>query len=253
MEGLPTVPCDVGWSDVGRGTARRHCSSISRWTGPRTPRGRARRLELRGPCARKVVALLGVEDVVVVDAGDALLVMSGTGGRMCGTSSARWSRSSPTHRPETGGPMPIILSLLFACGPQPLEFATSVEGCQDVEFDQTAEPTLEYSAEDPVQVWLNGVWLPQDSVLDASVSSEDGIIAVSEAWTEGASKTPSALRRRSRLKTPAQAATRSSGTAMAATSPSIPSCSRSVAIARHRAGHRHHRAGWQFPCRTTAR
>ena len=84
--------------------------------------------------------------------------------------------------------MPIILSLFFACGPQPLEFTTSVEGCQDVEFDQTVEPTLEYSVGDPVRVWLNGVWLPQDSVLDASVSSENGIIAVSEAWTEGTSE-----------------------------------------------------------------
>lgn len=85
--------------------------------------------------------------------------------------------------------MPILLSLLFACGPQPLEFTTSVEGCRDVSFDEAAEPTLDYSVDAPVQVWLNGVWLPDDSVLDASVSYEDGIIAVSEAWTEGTSET----------------------------------------------------------------
>jgi len=85
--------------------------------------------------------------------------------------------------------MPILLSLLLACGPQPLEFTTSVEGCRDVSFDEAADPTLDYSVDDPVQVWLNGVWLPDDSVLDASVSYEDGIIVVSEAWTEGTSAT----------------------------------------------------------------
>ena len=83
--------------------------------------------------------------------------------------------------------MPILLSLLLACGPQPLEFTTTVEGCRNVSFDETVEPTLDYSVDEPVQVWLNGVWLPEDSVLDASVSYEDGIIAVREAWTAGTS------------------------------------------------------------------
>lgn len=84
--------------------------------------------------------------------------------------------------------MPILLTLLLACGPQELQFVTSVEGCQDISFDETADPTLEYSAEEPVAVWLNGVWLPQDSVLDASVSTDGGIISVTEAWSEGTSE-----------------------------------------------------------------
>ena len=86
--------------------------------------------------------------------------------------------------------MPILLSLVLACAPQALEFSTSVEGCRDVSFDETVEPTLDYSLDEPVQVWLNGVWLPEDSVLDATVSYEDGIIAVREAWTEGAAADP---------------------------------------------------------------
>lgn len=84
--------------------------------------------------------------------------------------------------------MPVLLTLLLGCGPQELQFTTSVEGCRDVSFDQEADPSLEYSAEDPVQVWLNGVWLPEDSVLDASVSTDGSIIEVSESWTEGSSE-----------------------------------------------------------------
>ncbi len=84
--------------------------------------------------------------------------------------------------------MPILLTLLFACGPSELQFATSVEGCKDISFDDDADPTLEYSAADPVQVWMNGVWLPEDSVLDASVSTDGGIIEVTESWSEGSSE-----------------------------------------------------------------
>jgi hypothetical protein len=84
--------------------------------------------------------------------------------------------------------MPVLLTLLLACGPQELQFATSVEGCKDITFDEGGDPTLEYSASEPVQVWLNGVWLPEDSVLDASVTTDGDIIEVSESWSEGTSE-----------------------------------------------------------------
>jgi len=76
MDGLLTIPCDVGWSDVGtwhsaapllppapggRGLAR-HITAVD-----------ASGCVVHAP--RKVVALLGVDDLVVVDTPDALLVM----------------------------------------------------------------------------------------------------------------------------------------------------------------------------------
>ena len=84
--------------------------------------------------------------------------------------------------------MPMLIALALACGPQELRFTTSVEGCRDITFEADADPTLEYSAVDPVQVWLNGVWLPEDSVLDATVTADRGVISVDETWSEGASE-----------------------------------------------------------------
>lgn len=77
LPGLLTVPCDIGWSDVGTwGSAAALL--------PAAPggRGRARHIvaiDTQGcivHAPQKVVALLGVEDLVVVDTPDALLVMS---------------------------------------------------------------------------------------------------------------------------------------------------------------------------------
>lgn len=77
LEGLLTIPCDVGWSDVGTW----HSAAPLL---PAAPGGRARARHVVAVDAtgcvvhapQKVVALLGVDDLVVVDTPDALLVMS---------------------------------------------------------------------------------------------------------------------------------------------------------------------------------
>jgi mannose-1-phosphate guanylyltransferase len=77
MAGLLTIPCDVGWSDVGTW----HSAAPLMPAAP-GGRGRARHITAidASGCVvhapRKVVALLGVDDLVVVDTPDALLVMS---------------------------------------------------------------------------------------------------------------------------------------------------------------------------------
>jgi mannose-1-phosphate guanylyltransferase len=77
MQTLLTVPCDIGWSDVGTW----HSAAPLLPSAP-GGRGLARHVVARDAdgcvvhAPDKVVALLGVEDLVVVDSGDALLVMS---------------------------------------------------------------------------------------------------------------------------------------------------------------------------------
>ena len=85
--------------------------------------------------------------------------------------------------------MILILATMLACKPQPLTFVTSAEGCQSINFDERGDPTLESSVDDPVQVWLNGVWLPDDSVLSAEVTADGDLISVVENWEEGESLT----------------------------------------------------------------
>lgn len=77
LDSLLTVPCDIGWSDVGTWGA---VAGLL----PEAPGGRglARHIVARDATGcvvhapAKVVALLGVEDIVLVDTPDAVLVMS---------------------------------------------------------------------------------------------------------------------------------------------------------------------------------
>lgn len=77
LDRLVTVPCSVGWSDVG--TWHSAAALLPTAPGGRAVARHVTALEASGCVVHapdKVVALLGVDDLVVVDTPDALLVMS---------------------------------------------------------------------------------------------------------------------------------------------------------------------------------
>ena len=75
---VAVVPGDFGWSDVGSWTSAWELAAARRAGQRPVRRGRRRRHARLATCAApdgKIVAVVGLEDIVVVDTEDALLVM----------------------------------------------------------------------------------------------------------------------------------------------------------------------------------
>ncbi len=87
--------------------------------------------------------------------------------------------------------MPFLLpALLLGCAPQTLTFVLSEGDCTDVDFNTREDPVLVHDISDAGDiVYLNYVWLPDDSEMNGEVTSDGRRIDVREAWIEGSSDT----------------------------------------------------------------
>lgn len=84
----------------------------------------------------------------------------------------------------------IALSLL-ACGAGSVLLSYDTPSCENWDFDNPEEPSLELSAEGTrLIIQRLGVYQPEDAIFDPDIVAEGGTIAVYEAWTSEAGGDP---------------------------------------------------------------
>jgi len=82
----------------------------------------------------------------------------------------------------------LVVAGASGCAPVPLEIASEVAGCTDVDFSDPEPVASLAHAMDGADalVWLDGVWVPGDSDFEPSFSVDGTAIDAQEAWTPGA-------------------------------------------------------------------
>ena len=78
----------------------------------------------------------------------------------------------------------MIALALLACGAGTVTLSTDQPACENWDFDNPEDPSLEVSAEGTrIVIQRIGVYQPADAVFDPDIVAEGNTIAVYEAWT----------------------------------------------------------------------